>query len=212
MRYLQLDDGVRLAYRVDGPETAPALVLLNSLGSDLRMWDQQVDVLAANVRVVRYDIRGHGHSSVPGAPATIEQLGHDVLALLDQLRIERAMLCGISLGGLTALWLAAIHPERVERAVFANTAARIGSVESWSARIDAVRRGGMQAVREVVLARFLSAPFRAQHADVTRRVGDMLVATDPAGYAAVCAALRDADLRAVLPLIGAPSLILVGDA
>ena len=210
MKYVIVDDGVRLAYRVDGTHAAPALVFINSLGTDLRMWDTQVAALTPCFRIVRYDTRGHGRSGVPGAPATIERLGHDLLALLDHLHIERTHLCGVSLGGLTALWFAAQHPERVERAVFANTAARIGSPTSWSARMAAVHGQGMHAVRDAVIARFLSAPFRARHPDVARTLGDILEATDPAGYVAACAALRDTDLRARVPTIRVPALIVAG--
>jgi 3-oxoadipate enol-lactonase len=203
-------DGLRLAYRLDGSAGAPTLVFSNSLGTDWRMWDGQVAALGAHFRIVRYDTRGHGQSGVPEEPATLDQLGSDLLALLDHLQIAQAALCGLSLGGLTALWLAAYHPARVGRAVFANTAARIGTVESWSTRIAAVRAGGMEAVREAVVGRFLHAEFRRQHPEVTDAISAMLTSTPPAGYIAACAALRDADLRAVVPSIRVPSLIIAG--
>jgi 3-oxoadipate enol-lactonase len=145
-----------------------------------------------------------------GELPTIERLGRDLLALLDYLGIARAHVCGLSLGGMTALWLAAHHPERVGRAVFANTAARIGTAATWDARIAAVRGGGMAAVRDAVVARFFSEGFRARRPDVARAFGDMLEATRPDGYVAACAALRDADLRAVVPAIRAPALIVAG--
>ena len=204
-------DGLRLAYRIDGPESADALVLINSLGGDLRMWDPQMTTLASRFRVVRYDCRGHGESDVPIGPATIDRLGADLVALLDHLNLERAHICGLSLGGLTALWLAAYHRDRVARAVFANTAARLGSTESWDERMRAVREGGMAAIRDAVVARFLGARFRAAHPDVTRRISEMVEGTPPAGYVAVCAALRDADLREVVSRIRAPSLIIAGE-
>ncbi len=120
-------------------------------------------------------------------------------------------MCGLSLGGVTALWLAIYQPERVQRAVLANTAARIGTVESWDARIEAVRGGGMQAIQEVVIARFLSAGFRAAQPTASQRIADMLLATQPEGYIAACAALREADLRAEIGRIRVPSLIIGGD-
>ena len=203
-------DGVQLAYHVDGREDEPPLVLVNSLGTDLRMWERQVATLGERLRVVRYDIRGHGHSGISDAPVTIERLGNDLLKLLDHLRIARAHICGVSLGGLIALWCAIHHPERVARAVFANTAARIGSVASWSARIELVRQGGMAAVREMALARFFSATFRARHPEVADTFAAMLEATDPAGYIAACTALRDADLRPLVASIRVPALILAG--
>lgn len=203
-------DGVSLAYRLDGIHDAPSVVLLNSLGTDLRMWEPQVAPLGRSLRVVRYDYRGHGSSGLSDQPVTIARLGRDLLALLDQLAIERTHICGLSLGGMIALWLAARHPERVARAVFANTAARIGTAALWDARIDAVRAGGMAAVREAVVARFLSAAFHARHPEQARAIGAMLEATDPVGYSAACAALRDADLRRIVPSIRVPSLVLAG--
>ena len=203
-------DGVRLAYRVDGPDDAPTVVLVNSLGTDLRMWDPQVALLSQSLRVVRYDCRGHGASAVPAGPYTIAQFGLDFLALLDTLQIERAHICGLSLGGLVALWAAAQYPERVARAVFANTAARIGTEETWDARIDAVKMGGMAAVRDAVVSRFLSEGFRQQHPETVRQIGEMIEATSPIGYIGACAALRDTDLREVIPAIHTPSLILAG--
>ena len=204
-------DGLSIAYRVDGREAADVLVFVNSLGTDLHMWDPQIESLARHFRVIRYDCRGHGDSDVPDHPATIERLGADLLALLDHLRVGRAHLCGLSLGGLTALWVAAHHPARVDRAVFANTAARLGTTESWDERMRAVRAGGMAAIRDTVVARFLGAPFRAAHPDVASRIGDMVEGTPASGYLAACAALRDADLRDVVRCIRAPSLIVAGE-
>jgi 3-oxoadipate enol-lactonase len=204
--------GVHLAYRVDGPDAvAPAVVLLHSLGTDLRMWEPQAESLRRRFRAVRYDCRGHGASDVATGPATVERLGRDVLALLDHLEIERAHLCGISLGGLTALWLAVHHPERIDRVVLANTGARVGSAEGWSARIEAVQRGGMSSIRDVVLARWTGEEFRAAHPDVARALGEMLDATPVAGYVAACEALRDADLRAEVHAVRAPTLIVAGE-
>lgn len=206
-----LDDGMRLAYRIDGPVQAPPLVFVNSLGADTRMWQPQIGALSSRFRVVRYDARGHGQSGAPEGPYSIERLGRDLLALLDHLQVAKAHLCGISLGGMTVQWLAAHHPERAGRVVLANTAARIGTAEGWQARIDAVRAGGMAAVRDAVVARFLSAPYRASHPEETRAIGDMLEATSPTDYVGACAALRDADLHALTPSIHAPALIVAGE-
>jgi 3-oxoadipate enol-lactonase len=204
-------DGLEIAYRIDGLESGDGLVLINSLGTDLRLWEPQMDALTPHFRVIRYDARGHGESDVNAAPTTIDRLGADLVALLDHLNIERAHLCGLSLGGLTALWVAAYHRDRVGRAVFANASARFGTTESWDDRMSAVREGGMAAIRDAVVARFLGAQFRAAHPDVARFIGDMVEATPPAGYLAACAALRDADLREVVSRIRAPALILAGE-
>ncbi len=201
-------DGVRLAYRLDGDEHSPAIVFVNSLGCDLRMWNPQVAALSGSFRVLRYDVRGHGQSGMSDKPITLERLGLDLLALLDELSIGRINICGLSLGGMIALWLAIRHPERIERAVFANTAARIGTADGWNARIGAVESGGMAAVREAVVARFLSEAFRARNPETAQWVGDMLEATNPEGYIAACVALRDADLRPLIDRIQVPSLVL----
>lgn len=210
MPTLILDDGLALRYRIDGSAGAPALVFSNSLGTDLGMWEAQVAILGEHFQIVRYDTRGHGGSGVPGGHATLERLGRDLLALLDHLGLERAHVCGLSLGGLTAQWLAVHHPARVGRLVLSNTAARIGSVESWDARIAAVAAGGMGAIAEAALARFFSPAFRAAHPATVRAYGAVLAATDPAGYVACCAALREADLRPVVARIVAPALIVAG--
>jgi 3-oxoadipate enol-lactonase len=203
-------DGVRLTYRLDGSEHLSPIVLINSLGADLRMWNSQIAALSRRFQVLRYDIRGHGQSGVSDEAVTIERLGLDLLALLDELSIAPAHICGLSLGGMIALWLAVHHPERIERAVFANTAARIGTVDGWNERIDAVRVGGMAAVRSTVVARFLSDGFRARHPETAHWIGDMVEGTNPAGYIAACAAVRDADLRHLIHRIRVPSLILTG--
>lgn len=208
-------DGTRIAYRIDGPQEPAAkpdaIVFVNSLGTNVRMWEPQSARLCRRLRVVRYDQRGHGESEAPPGPYSMELLGQDLLALLDGLGLRRVHLCGLSLGGMVALWFAAHFPERVDRAVFADTAARIGTTDGWNDRISAVESGGMASVRETVVARFLSTEFRARRPDVAREVGDMVEATDPRGYAGACAALRDADLHPLLGEVRAPSLVMAGE-
>jgi 3-oxoadipate enol-lactonase len=160
---------------------------------------------------VRYDCRGHGASDVAHGATALERLGGDLVALLDALAIARAHVCGLSLGGITAMWAAVHHPARIGRAMFANTAARLGTREQWDARIATVRAGGMAALRETVVGRFLSAPFRAAHPDVASRIGDMVEGTPPEGYVAACHALREADLRDVVGRIRAPSLVITSE-
>lgn len=199
---------VALHFRVDGLTTGDTLIFSNSLGCDLHMWDAQVDALSGRYRIVRYDTRGHGQSGYDGSPLTVDRLAADVLALMDHLAIERAHLCGLSLGGVMALQLSVTHPQRFVRVVFANTAARIGSLESWSERIAGVRAGGMTAVRDAALARFLSLEFRERRPDVAQRIADMIERTTPEGYIACSEALRDSDLRPVVSSITLPSLII----
>lgn len=202
--------GIRLHYRLDGPPDTPPIVFSNSLGTDLRMWERQISALAQRFRVICYDSRGHGRSDAPAGPYTLDLLGRDLLGLLDALGIERAHLCGLSLGGMVAQWMAIHHPERVQRLVLANTAARIGSEASWTERIQAVTAGGMSAIRDVVVARFLSPTFRGAHPDVTHWLASMVEATPLQGYIAACAALRDADLSTQVGRIRVPTLIVGG--
>jgi 3-oxoadipate enol-lactonase len=204
------DDAVRLTYRTHGPASAPALVFVHSLGTDLHMWEPQVPALASAFRLVRYDARGHGASDVPAGPYSLDRLGCDLLAVLDGLAIERAHVCGLSLGGLTAQWLAVHHPDRLERVVLASTAARIGTRESWTTRIRAVEEGGMQAVAELAMSRFFSAPFRARRPDVVKAFRLTLTSMRPGGYVAACAAVRDADLTEVVSGIRTPALMIAG--
>ncbi len=201
-------DGLALAYHIDGAQDAPPLVFLNSLGTNLHMWDAQAAALKSDWRVIRYDNRGHGESQAPAGVCTIEHYGRDLLALLDTLQIARAHLCGLSLGGVIVQWVAIHHPERVRSITLANTAARIGSEATWDARVAAVQSGGLAAIREAVLSRFLSEGYRQSHPAVTRQIGEMLLKCDQQGYIAACLALRSADLRSQLPRIQAPALIL----
>jgi len=200
----------RLAYRLDGPPTAPTLVFSNSLGLDWDMWQPQVNAFGQQFRLLRYDSRGHGRSTISPGPYTIEMLGRDLVAILDAAEVERAYVCGISLGGMVAQWLTAHHPERVVRAVFANTGACIGTSASWEDRIARVRSGGMSAIREPVMSRFFSTPFRVRHPEVDNRISAMLSAINPDGYIATCQALRDADIRGSVGRIHTPTLIMTG--
>jgi 3-oxoadipate enol-lactonase len=199
-----------IAYRVDGPADAPVVVFINSLGTDHRMWDPQLSAFSERFRVVRYDSCGHGASVLRPGAVTIDVLGRDLVLLLDNLAIECAHLCGCSLGGVITLWTATHYPARVNRAVVANSGAKVGTAEGWDARIAAVRRGGMAAMREPTLGRFFSERFRSDHAGETQRIAETLDAVDPEGYIAACQALRDADLRPSVSSIQVPMLIVAG--
>lgn len=202
--------GPALHYRVDGPEDAPALVLSNSLGSDLSMWEEQIPALAQRYRMVRYDTRGHGGSEVTPGPYTLEQLGQDVLRLLDHLGLERAHFCGLSMGGLTGLWLGRFRPARLRRLIVCNSAARVGSAASWAERIAKVQGEGMAALADTVVPRWFSAPFYAAQPARMAQLKTVFGATLPAGYMANCAALADADLRGELGAIQVPTLVIGG--
>ncbi len=200
----------RLYYRVDGPAGAPWLAFAHALGTDLSLWAPQLAPLTRRFRVLRYDARGHGQSDTPKGEYSLAQLGGDVLALFDALSVERAHVCGISLGGLTAQWLGVHAPERVAQLVLANTAARIGSHTSWSERIETVRREGLAPLAESALTRWFTAEFRAREPELTADLRERLLATDPAGYIGCCAALREADLSASVAEIAAETLVIVG--
>jgi 3-oxoadipate enol-lactonase len=209
MPFATVDD-VRVHYRIDGPADGPVLVLAHSLGADLTMWDAQVAALAGAFRVLRYDARGHGASSVPPGPSTVERLARDALGLLDAVGVPRAHFCGLSLGGMVGVWLAAHAAGRVGRLVLANTAARIGTPQSWNARIDAVQRGGLVAVAPTVLDRWFTPGFRERRPEAVVAVRRALLATPTDGYAAGCAAVREADLRDAARAVAVPTLVIAG--
>lgn len=204
--------GVRLHHVLEGPPGGPLLVLSHSLGTDHRLWDPQLPALAERFRVLRYDLRGHGASSVAPAPFDVAALGRDVLALLDRLGAREASFCGLSLGGMIGMWLGVNAPGRIRRLVLANTAARLAPPGGWNTRIAAVERGGMAAIADGVLERWLTPAFRAERAAEVERVRAMLLATPPAGYAAACAAIRDMDQRSAIAGIRVPVLVVAGAA
>jgi len=204
-------DGVRLHYRTDGERGKPCLVLSNSLGTDLSMWEAQAAALAGDFFVVRYDTRGHGQSASGSAPFGIERLGLDVLALLDHLDIARAAFCGISMGGLTGQWLGIHQPQRLTQLVLANTAARIGGTAPWQLRAEQVRRDGMAAVAENAAARWFTPQFIAREADTVARMVATLRSQDAGGYAACCDVLAQTDLHAGVGTISVPTLIIAGE-
>ena len=212
MAFVQLAEG-ELHYQIDGPQDAPVLVLSNSLGTDLHMWDAQMAAFTEHFRVLRFDTRGHGKSLVTPGPYNIEQLGHDVLALLDALNIERAHFCGLSMGGLIGQWLGINAGDRLLKLVVCNTAAKIGDPSVWNPRIETVLRDGaaaMVALRDASIARWFTPDFATANPAVASRITDMLAATSPEGYAANCAAVRDADFRDQLGSIKVPLLVIAG--
>lgn len=200
----------RLHYQIDGADDAPVLVLSNSLGTTLDMWLPQLPAFTEKYRVLRYDTRGHGQSEVTPGPYSIAQLGSDVIALLDHLKLPRVHFCGLSMGGMTGMWLAINHPTRIDRLVLCNTSAAIGVPEMWNARIAQVRQGGMNSIIDTVLERWFTADFLAHAPAQVVRVRGMLAATSVEGYVANCAAVRDMDQRAELGRIATPTLVIGG--
>jgi 3-oxoadipate enol-lactonase len=202
--------GARIHYQFDGPPTAPVVVFSNSLGTNFSMWDAQIPAVSARFRILRYDTRGHGQSAVTPGPYSITQLGRDVVALLDALEIERAHFCGLSMGGAIGMWLGIFAADRVHRLALCNTAAKIGTGETWNARIDAIRAKGMSPLADSVIQRWFSPAFIASAPDKIERTRQMILATPPEGYIANCAAIRDMDQRETISRITAPTLVITG--
>lgn len=203
-------DGCRIAYRLEGRADAPVLMLSNSLGTAMAMWEPQMAAFEARFRVLRYDSRGHGRSDVPAGSYSIDRLGRDAIELLDALQIARVTFCGLSKGGMIGQWIGWRAPERLQRLILANTSGYMGPPEGWDGRIRSVTADGMAAMTEPVLQRWFRPSFLGDAADAVAPVRAMLLATPPAGYAGCCAAIRDMDQRPVLPLITAPTLVIAG--
>lgn len=210
MTFSRIGDGV-LHWSFAGPANAPAVVLANSLGSDLRIWDAVVAHLP-EYRVLRYDKRGHGLSDTAAGAFGIDDHATDLAALLDLAGIGQCAVIGLSVGGMIAQRLAVRFSERIAALVLVATAARIGTTESWAARIAAVEQGGLASVADAVVERWVTADFRTHRADEFAGWRNMLVRTPAAGYLATCAALRDTDLTADAPAIRAKTLCVAGEA
>ena len=194
----------------DGPRDGPLLVLVNSLGSTNAIWDPVVAALAHDRRVVRFDLRGHGRAPAPPGPYEIADLGRDLGHLLDQLGAERAAMCGISLGAMGAIWLAAHAPRRVERLVLCCTSARLGPAEMWRDRAALVRTAGMSAVAEAVARRWVTPESALRDPARLARLAAMVASCVPEGYADWCGAIERMDLRPELASIEAPTLVIGG--
>jgi 3-oxoadipate enol-lactonase len=202
--------GCRLRYEIGGRADGPPLLFSNSLGTTHDLWRPQADALSSSFRIIRYDTRGHGESDVPAGPYTIEMLGLDAVTTLDAAGVDRAHICGLSLGGLTAMWLAVHVPERVRSVVLASTAARIGNAMMWEERIVQVRGAGVGSIADAAMGRWFTERYRAAHPEVVAIYHRMLSDTSASGYAACCEAIRDADLRPAIGRIKAPALVIAG--
>jgi 3-oxoadipate enol-lactonase len=204
-------DAVKLHHALDGALDGPALLLGGSLGTTLEMWEPQLTALAPIAQLVRFDHRGHGRSPVPAGPYRIEDLGRDVLRLMDDLQLERASYCGLSIGGMVGQWLAINAPERLDRLILICTAAFLAPADPWLERAATVRSAGTpEVIADTVVTRWFTAPFAETHPDTVACHRAMIAATDPGGYAACCEAIAAMDLRAGLPSVRAPALVLSG--
>jgi 3-oxoadipate enol-lactonase len=206
---------VTLVSSADGPDDAPALVLGNPVGTNRDVWSHQLPVLSRYFRVLRFEHRGHGapgaQSPAPPGPYTIDDLGHDVLALADARGIERFAYAGVSLGGMVGLWLAASAPERITSlAVCCAALTPLPSPQAWHDRAALVRDRGMAPLAEMVVPRWFTPAFMAREPAAVQTVVDMLTATSPEGYAGCAEAIAALDLRPLLGSVRAPTLVLSG--
>lgn len=202
--------GATLNCVVDGPDHGNSLVFVNPMGTDLRVWDDVVDLLPGQLRIVRYDKRGHGLSDTPLEPFSIRDHSNDLAGVMDHFGISETILVASSIGGMIAIGFAAVRPQRVQALVLSDTAAKIGTVDYWNERINNIREKGLASMLDVILSRWFAADFQQKHPVAYQGYANLLARTDLEGYLACCAAIRDADLRDAVPGIICPTLVLCG--
>lgn len=203
--------GKQLAVYTEDLKDAPVLVFSNSLGTDHGMWQPQVNELKSHFNVITYDTRGHGESEVI-SDTTLQNLAEDVVDILDALHIEKAHFCGISMGGITGLWLGIHHPDRFNSITVANSAAKIGQAEAWLSRAESVEQNGLAELVKTTHTRWFSEKFDYQHNVVAQTTIQSLANTPARGYANACRALAHADLRDEIAQIQIPVLLIAGTA
>jgi 3-oxoadipate enol-lactonase len=204
-------DGCPLHVEVEGPEDAPALMLSNSLGTTLHMWEQQMPAFAAKYRVVRYDRRGHGQSGVTPGPYSMARFGKDAIAIMDALKLEKVHWLGLSMGGMVGQWLGANAPDRIGKLILSNTTSHYADKAPWDTRIKTIREKGLASLADAVMTIWFTERFRKSNPADVDRLRSMLVATSPDGYIACCEAIRDMDLRDGLPSIKAETMVIAGE-
>lgn len=205
-----ISNDAEINYQTFGDASQPAIIFSNSLGTQFNMWQPQISFFEKKFYVICYDTRGHGASSAPQGPYSIEQLGTDVVHLLDHLNIEKASFCGISMGGLTGQWLAIHHPERFNHVIVCNTAAKIGQEQAWNDRAQLVREQGLKPIAETAASRWFTEPFIRSNTAIVESLSNDLGAGSPEGYASCCEALAKADVREQLKDITVPVLVVAG--
>jgi 3-oxoadipate enol-lactonase len=212
LSFFTTGDGVRIAYRIDGRDDCPALILANSIATTLQMWDLQIPQFAEHFRVIRYDYRGHGGSDVPAGAYSDGRLGRDVLELMDWLGIERAHFLGLSLGGWVGQWLAIHAPERIDRLILSNTSSYLGPAETFDRSIAATLAApDMREAAETFLGNWFPKAMIAANGPVVRQFREMLLNISRKGLAGLFAAVRDADMRRTSALIQSPTLVIAGE-
>jgi 3-oxoadipate enol-lactonase len=201
---------VEVEYTLDGPEDAPVVVFSNSLGTTGAMWDAQATALS-DFRVLRYNARGHGGTPSPPGPYTVGDLADDVLALLDRLGLERASYCGLSIGGMTGMWLGVHAPERIDRLAICCTGMQLPPSDMWIDRAALVRRDGMEVVVDATIERWFTPGFRDRQPEVVSRIREIFLTTDPEGYASCCEALAEFDMTGELGVVRASTVVIAGE-
>ena len=205
-----MSEPVRLAATLEGPAGAPVVVLGNSLGTTGEVWAPQAAVLAERFRLLRFEHRGHGGSPAPPGPYTIDELGADVIALLDGFGVQTASYCGISLGGMIGMWLAAHAPERIGALGLCCTSAYLPPAGFWTGRAVQARAAGMASLAEPVVGRWFTPAFRARDPATVARFVTTVAGVDPEGYAGCCEAIAAMDQLSSLGRISAPTLVIAG--
>ena len=203
-------DGVKFNVTLDGPENAPPLMLSNSLGTNLHMWDPQIPELTKHFRVIRYDSRGHGQSDAPEGPYSIDDLGRDALAIMDALEFDQVHWIGLSKGGMIGQWLLTHAPERIGRAVLANTGSHMPPPDLWNERVRTAIDKGMEELTPGVIERWFTPEFREREPETVEKIVRMLHTTPAHGYAGSCSAIRDMDQRESIRSVSNPVLVIVG--
>jgi len=207
---ITVDDGCIIHAELEGPQQAPVLMLSNSLGTNLHMWDDQVTPLTRQFRLLRYDRRGHGQSSVPKGPYSMERYGRDVLAVLDALKIDKVNWCGLSMGGMVGQWLGANAANRIDKLILSNTACYYPDKTVWNDRLKMVREKGLAAIVDTNMERWFTKEFRESAPQTIAKMREMFVATKVEGFIACGEAVRDMDHRPLLAKINAPTLVIAG--
>jgi len=209
--YISMGDGARIAYRLEGERDKPVLMLSNSIGTSLHMWDRNMEELTAHFRVLRYDTRGHGASDAPAGPYSLDRLGRDVIELLDTLGLDKVRFLGLSLGGLIGQWLGVRAPERIDRLILANTSPYLGPAPQWDERIAATLAApDMKEIAEGFLSNWFPASMLTARDPLVDEFRTMLLDTPLHGLAGAFAVVRDADLRRSNALIPVPTLVVAG--
>lgn len=203
-------DNVSLYYQTFGDVDKPALIFSNSLGTNHTMWQAQIDALKDDYFIISYDTRGHGSSTTPEGNWTMADLGQDVVDLLDELNLKKANFCGISMGGLTGIWLAIYRPEYFDKIIVCNTASKIGQETAWQERANTVRHQGLQMIADSAPSRWFTDTFILNNSHIVKKLSDDLAKGDPNGYAKCCEVLAATDLRDELNKASVPMLVIAG--